>query len=151
MCDYSRNPPSGPIINAVLLLSESRHASAGWLTLTPLARRGPPGDASSSSLVCLLVPWYPQGLIGCVKFSLCLCVCGSSGGVISTRSGVGVCLFISVSLTLCFCAWLMTWCLCGLIITSCSLLERLLIISEDGFLSSRARNVLLTGVNQQDQ
>lgn len=43
-----------------------------WLTkmaLTLPAYRGPSG-AGSSLLVCLRVPWYTWGLIGCVKFSL---------------------------------------------------------------------------------
>lgn len=39
------------------------------IALTLLAHRGPSGDGSSS-LVCLRVPWYTWGLIGCVKFSL---------------------------------------------------------------------------------
>lgn len=43
-----------------------------WLTkmaMTLPAYRGPSG-AGSSLLVCLRVPWYTWGLIGCVKFSL---------------------------------------------------------------------------------
>ena len=39
------------------------------IALTLPAYRGPSG-AGSSSLVCLRVPWYTWGSIGCVKFSL---------------------------------------------------------------------------------
>lgn len=48
----------------------SRQCWLTEITLTLLAYHGPSG-AGSSSLVCLHVPWYTRGLIGCVKFSVC--------------------------------------------------------------------------------
>lgn len=75
-----------------------------WLTkitLTLLAYHGPSG-AGSSSLVCLRVPWYTWGLIGCVKFSLCVWVYLSCWYCECCRVWWG-CLFISVCDTVFVC------------------------------------------------
>lgn len=60
------------------------------ITLTLLAYHGPSGPGSSS-LVCLRVPWYTWGLIGCVKFSLCVCVALSQLLILSVTESGGDC------------------------------------------------------------
>ena len=85
------------------------------ITLTLLAYHGPSG-AASSSLVSLRVPWYTWGLIGCVKFSVCVCA-----GLYLSRwycecYRVGweyVCVCVCVCLS-----WSVTQCLCTCIITA---------------------------------